>query len=149
VEQECFSLGLGVRFNSTESEMHTAKGVTDTSNEQHMTDTAERRKCSIAPQFTSRRKNVPNLSQEPTALIFLCQTRNFHTASIKKTHNVLFFYNGSSSPFRARPLIQFRNNFSQAVGLLGRVISPSQGCYLNTGQHKHRMNAYTHQTSMP
>jgi hypothetical protein len=46
-------------------------------------------------------------------------------------------------------LIQFRNHFSQSVGLLGRVISPSQGRYLNTGQHKHRINAYTHQTSMP
>jgi hypothetical protein len=32
------------------------------------------------------------------------------------------------------------------VGLLGRVISPSQGLYLNTGQHKRRINAYTHQT---
>jgi hypothetical protein len=38
---------------------------------------------------------------------------------------------------------------SQTVGLLGRVISSSQGLYLNTGQHKHRINAYTHQTSMP
>jgi hypothetical protein len=31
-----------------------------------------------------------------------------------------------------RPLIQFRNHFSQTVGLLGRVISPSQGLYLHT-----------------
>jgi hypothetical protein len=37
----------------------------------------------------------------------------------------------------------------QTVGLLGRVISSSQGLYLITGQHKHRINAYTHQTSMP
>jgi hypothetical protein len=43
-------------------------------------------------------------------------------------------------------LIQFRNHFSQTVG---RVISPSQGLYLNTLQPKHRINAYTHQTSMP
>jgi hypothetical protein len=42
-----------------------------------------------------------------------------------------------------RPLIQFRNHFSRTVGLLGRVISPSQGRYLNIGQHKHRINAYT------
>jgi hypothetical protein len=28
--------------------------------------------------------------------------------------------------------------FTQTVGLLGRVISPSQDRYLNTGQHKHR-----------
>jgi hypothetical protein len=47
-----------------------------------------------------------------------------------------------------RPLTQFHNHFSQPVGLLGRVISPSQGRYLNTGQHKHRINAYTHKTSM-
>jgi hypothetical protein len=40
------------------------------------------------------------------------------------------------------------NNFLQTVGLLGRVISPSQGRYLNKGQHKQRINAYTQQTSM-
>jgi hypothetical protein len=45
--------------------------------------------------------------------------------------------------FQLRTLIQFRNHFSQTVGLFGRVISPSQGRYLNTGQHKHRINAYT------
>jgi hypothetical protein len=32
------------------------------------------------------------------------------------------------------------------MGLLGRGISSSQGLYLNTGQHKHRINAHT-QTS--
>jgi hypothetical protein len=32
--------------------------------------------------------------------------------------------------------------FTQTVGLLGRVISPSQGRYLHTGQHKHRINAH-------
>jgi hypothetical protein len=46
------------------------------------------------------------------------------------------------------PLIQFRNHFSQTVGLPGRVISLLQGRYLNTGQHKHRINASTHQISM-
>jgi hypothetical protein len=34
--------------------------------------------------------------------------------------------------------------YTQYVGLLGRVIDPSQGLYLNTGQHKHRINARTH-----
>jgi hypothetical protein len=47
------------------------------------------------------------------------------------------------------PLIQYRNHISQTVGFLGRVISPSQGRYLNTGQHKHRINTYTYQISMP
>jgi hypothetical protein len=36
----------------------------------------------------------------------------------------------------------------QTVGLLGRVISSSQALYLNTGQHKHRINTYTYQTFM-
>jgi hypothetical protein len=33
--------------------------------------------------------------------------------------------------------------FTQSVGLLGRGISPSQGRYLHTGEHKHRINAHT------
>jgi hypothetical protein len=28
-------------------------------------------------------------------------------------------------------------------------MSSSQGLYLNTGQHKHRINTYTYQTSIP
>jgi hypothetical protein len=42
-----------------------------------------------------------------------------------------------------RPLTQFRNHFSQTLGLLGRVISPSQGLYLNTGQHKQNKRIHT------
>jgi hypothetical protein len=34
--------------------------------------------------------------------------------------------------------------FTQTVGLPGQVISPSQGRYLHTGQHKHRINAHRH-----
>jgi hypothetical protein len=33
-------------------------------------------------------------------------------------------------------------SFLQTVGLLGRVISSSQGRYLRTGQHKHRINTH-------
>jgi hypothetical protein len=40
------------------------------------------------------------------------------------------------------PLFQFRNLFTQSVKPLGRGISPSQGRYLHTGQHKHRINAH-------
>jgi hypothetical protein len=39
------------------------------------------------------------------------------------------------SPCGPRPLFQFLN-LRQSVGLLGRGISPSQGRYLNTEQHK-------------
>jgi hypothetical protein len=43
--------------------------------------------------------------------------------------------------------------YTQSVGLLGRAIDPSQGLYLNTGQHKHRIththtHTHTHKTSM-
>jgi hypothetical protein len=36
----------------------------------------------------------------------------------------------------------------QTVGLLGRVFSSFQGLYLNTGQHKHRVDTYIYQTFM-
>jgi hypothetical protein len=42
------------------------------------------------------------------------------------------------------PLLLFRNVFTQTVGLLERVIGPSQGRYLYTEQHKHRINAHRH-----
>jgi hypothetical protein len=35
-------------------------------------------------------------------------------------------------------------SFTQSVGILRRRISPSQGRYLHTGQHKHRINAHRH-----
>jgi hypothetical protein len=52
------------------------------------------------------------------------------------------------SPLGPCPLIFSFMIILQTVGLLGRVISSSQGLCLNTGQHKHRINAYTHQTSV-
>jgi hypothetical protein len=43
-----------------------------------------------------------------------------------------------------QPLLSVSWSFSlQTVGLLERVISSPQGLYLNTGQHKHRINTYT------
>jgi hypothetical protein len=41
-------------------------------------------------------------------------------------------------------LFQFLNLFTKSVGLLGREMSPSQGRYLHTGQHKQRINAHRH-----
>jgi hypothetical protein len=35
--------------------------------------------------------------------------------------------------------------YLQLVGLIGRVISSSEGLYLNTVQHKHRIDVCTHQ----
>jgi hypothetical protein len=56
----------------------------------------------------------------------------------------IYYLNGSSSPFNAQ-LIQFRIFFffTQAVKLLDRVISPSQGRYLHIEQYKYRINTHT------
>jgi hypothetical protein len=72
-----------------------------------------------------------------------------HGTMINSAHGQLFFYVSLPAHSGPRPSIQFRNHFSQAAKLTGRVISPSQSRYLNTGQQKHRINSYTHQTSMP
>jgi hypothetical protein len=61
-----------------------------------------------------------------------------------------FFFHWLYSPLGPWPLIFFSFTvILQTVGLLGRVISLPQGLYLNTAQHKHRINTYIYQTSMP
>jgi hypothetical protein len=61
---------------------------------------------------------------------------------IRKIHTEFFFFLFApiwelAPTFWSKELIcQFLDHL-QTVGLLGRVISPSQGLYLNTGQHKH------------
>jgi hypothetical protein len=74
-----------------------------------------------------------------TALTYLSTSYQFSIRGI----NMIFFSMALPAHSEPRPLIQFRNHFSQTVGLLGWVISPSEGRYLNTGQHKHTINAYT------
>jgi hypothetical protein len=59
------------------------------------------------------------------------------------------FFRWLYSPVGPWPLIFSFIIILQTVGLLGRVISSSQGFYLNIGQHKHRINTYTYQTSLP
>jgi hypothetical protein len=56
----------------------------------------------------------------------------------------IFFFSLALHPPWALPLLSVLWSFLQTVGLLGQVISSSQGLYLNTGQHKHRINTYTH-----
>jgi hypothetical protein len=66
------------------------------------------------------------------------------------TDQTIFFWSVTLTSIRvSRFFFHSFLNISQTVGLLGRVISPSQRRYPNTGQHKHRINTYTHQTSMP
>jgi hypothetical protein len=92
----------------------------------------------IYPTSTVERANHQNGSF--TACKFYCWR------SSEVTNIFLMALPAHSGPM---PLISFRNHFSQTVGLLGRVISQPQGLYLYIEQHKHRINAYTHQASMP
>jgi hypothetical protein len=63
------------------------------------------------------------------------------------THR-FFFSLALQPPWALDPHFLFHDLFTDGR-LLGRVISSSQGLYLNTGQHKHRINTYTYQTYMP
>jgi hypothetical protein len=51
---------------------------------------------------------------------------------------------GSTALYWALFVLSVSWSFTQSVGHLGRGISPSQGRYLHTGQHKHRTNAHRH-----
>jgi hypothetical protein len=55
------------------------------------------------------------------------------------------YLSNSLEPFVGpRPLFQFLSLFTQSTGLLGRGISQSQGRYLHTDQHKHRIIVHRH-----
>jgi hypothetical protein len=64
------------------------------------------------------------------------------------TFYTAYIFTGSTAPVDPGLFLSFMI-ILQMAGLLGRVISSSQDLYLNTGQHKHRINTYTHQTSIP
>jgi hypothetical protein len=88
------------------------------------------------PIYTTNMRKQENLRM--CALLFQCTFPAIYIHTYIHTHQWLY------SPFVGPwPLLQFRNLFTQTVGLFGRVISPSQGLCLYTGQHKHRINALT------
>jgi hypothetical protein len=89
----------------------------------------------MIPAF-ERAKTVHGLDREATVI----GSNNRHVGN---------FFHWLYSPRGPWPLIFSFMIILQTVGLLGRVISLSKGLYLDTGQHKHRKNAYRYQTSMP
>jgi hypothetical protein len=65
-----------------------------------------------------------------------------HALERRSIHS--FIHQWFYSPLLGRDLFfSFVIFFTQTVGLLGRVISPSQGRNLDTGQHKHKINEHT------
>jgi hypothetical protein len=100
---------------------------------------------------TWRIKNLTWEASQNIGPVLLSNLIFFHLPRI----TFFFFYFhwsplGDLLPFRSKGLIsQFLDN-SQTVGLLGRVISSSQGLYLNTGQNKHRKtHTHTHTSNIP
>jgi hypothetical protein len=84
-------------------------------------------KCFFSPTCSTRvPKNVPFILSDIYLSIYSCCSHFEHRASVKRFVSLQFL------------------NLRQSVGLLGRGISPSQGRYLHTGQHKRRINAYRH-----
>jgi hypothetical protein len=91
------------------------------------------------PEGTER--NHENFTLRP---IFEMKISRIRVA--KPVCSILSLY-GSTALCGLWSLFQFLNLYTQSVGLLGRGISPSQGRYLHTEQHK-QQNKRT-QTSMP
>jgi hypothetical protein len=89
--------------------------------------------------------HAPSCFEHPNIIFAPCfQTPPERRGTLSQLIPPIFFSTALLAHSGPRPLIQFRNHFSQTIKLLGRVISPSQGRYLNTGQHRHRINAHTH-----
>jgi hypothetical protein len=55
---------------------------------------------------------------------------------------LIYIYYGSTALCWALTAFSVSWSYTQSVGLLGRGISPSQGLYLDTEQHNHRINAH-------
>jgi hypothetical protein len=55
-----------------------------------------------------------------------------------------YYYYGSTALCCALTAFSVSWSYIQSAGLLRQEISPTQGRYLHTGEHKHRINAHRH-----
>jgi hypothetical protein len=78
---------------------------------------------------------------EPTDIPFTMSTKVLHPQSRPQLRHS-FIHQWPYSPLLDTGLFTFVI-FTRTAGPLGRVVCPSQGRYLHTGQHKHRINAHT------
>jgi hypothetical protein len=76
---------------------------------------------------------------------WLCISGSIKGSVINPYYHIFIHSSMALQPFVGPWLLfQFRNLFTQTGRFLGREISPSQGLYLHTGQHKHRIYTHTH-----
>jgi hypothetical protein len=87
------------------------------------------------PSYTTPEHRPEYAENIPRFIIYLISTRN--QVCFKGIHS---FINGSTALCWA--LASFVISFTQSVGLLGRVIRPSQGRYLHTQDNTNSINAY-------
>jgi hypothetical protein len=69
------------------------------------------------------------------------QLHEWVSNKVKGIHNCIYL------PMALQPFLGPWPLLTPSVGLLGRGISPSEGRFLHTGQHKHRINAVVHTSS--
>jgi hypothetical protein len=94
-------------------------------------------KCRQGASVTLRRLRLESFFH------FFTHLRRYHSTPYNLTNgSLVFFLFIAPRPLWTWLIFQFLN-YKQLVVLLGRGISPSQGRYLHTEQHKHRINAHT------
>jgi hypothetical protein len=80
---------------------------------------------------------------------FVPEMMSLHTSLHRPTISLSLSIYGSTALCWALSAFLVSWSFTQSVALLGRGISPSQGRYLHTGLHKHRINACLEWDSNP
>jgi hypothetical protein len=93
--------------------------------------------------------NKKIVMRKPIKVITVTSNKSSLLLRAEEEKCVFFFFHWFHRPLGPWPLIFSFMIISQTAGLLGRVTSSSQCLYLNIGQHNHRINTYTYQTSMP
>jgi hypothetical protein len=95
------------------------------------------------PQSSSERRRFSMCGHCDWHFVCLCITE-IPRGVLNVIRNYSFIHRWLYSPLLG-PGLFFSSviYFTQTVGFLGRMISPSQGRHLHTGQHKHIMNAHT------
>jgi hypothetical protein len=116
----------------------------------HQRDTASYSERTICPRFpTLPQQFCVSRKKKPITIMNFQGTVKFDNLSIYlsvylPTYLYVYLSIYGSLDFVELGRFSVSRSFTQSVGLLGRGISPSQGRYLHTGQHKYRTNAHIH-----
>jgi hypothetical protein len=99
--------------------------------------------------YVGQWKVEPNIHNLHCNLLYSDNESILRIETVHNSTSAYGFYPSTHLPIYGLQRVDLRRFFSflidtQSVGLLGRGISPSQGRYLHTEQHKHRINSHRH-----